>query len=279
MGYPITAELGKITSWGSAEDVTTLLANTRVVNFGVTFKSDEQDITAMAATSMEYMGGLRSAEGTFEALWPNSAPVLGDTAAITFAGGYAQFAQRFRIAIDFGEEDITPLPTATGGWRRFMPSGLIKWSGSYTALAVSDTAASLPTAVNTAAGAATFKLKECGATDATWGGNIMTTSLGHRQSASRGKVELDYAFMGSGALTITAGSSGGPAILPAGAVDKSDWDTNGDGVPDVTWLGQTFTSRTISGAAFLRSLELEATPGQPIKVTGSFRFSDAVTLA
>lgn len=282
MAYPIDGLTGKITSWGTSEDVTQLIGTAmRPVSFTINANGNPWDSTALDATgtAMEKTGGLFDGAFDFEGLWPLSSPVLGDTGLLTLGSSYYNFfTKSWFIDIDFGEYQITPLPAVSGS-QRYRPAGRIDWSGGWVSRMSSALYPSLPTAANGAGVSMVAKLKETGAADTSFTGNIVVGGWSKGVTTARNLIEVPFTFQGNGALTMVAGTSGGPAILPAGVINTADWDTDGDGVPDVSVILQTATSRTLTGAAFLRRLKIEVEVDKPIRITGTGRFSDAVTPA
>lgn len=288
MAFPVKGTKAKITSWGSSGDDVYQLINTaiRPIEMTLNHESDVQEITPLdaAATAKSYMGGLYSGTFDFTGLWPQTSPVLGNTGLLTLGSSYYAYqVESWFLNLNWGEEDITAFPAESAGTsgpsRRFMPGGLLAWDGGYTARTSSAAAISLPTTANGLGVTAAFKLKETGTNDASFTGNIVVKSASQPVAMGGGQIKVTYAFNGTGDLTSVAGDTGGPAILPAGVLAEPDWDNDGDGVPDVALVAQTYTGRTLSAKAFLRQIRIECNVGQPVKVTGTGRFSDGVTLA
>ena len=283
-GYPIPGGLGTITSVTSstANNLHNLLILAcRQTTLNWTFNSDVAPITALngSPTAIENLAGMRSGSFTFDGLYPRTSPRNGNSGLVTFAAGFVEFCDQFTLNIEFGEQDITPYDGTAIGWRRFMPNDLIEWSGTFTPRATSGTATALPTAIDGTGTAATFKITEDAANDPAFSGNIVVT--GETFSVSHNnQVRPAYSFVGSGTLTETVGSNL-PGILRAstGTVGASAWDLDSDGVPDITVLGQTFTNRTYSGTAFLKSFAMTHNIGQPIRISGEVRYAGAVTTA
>lgn len=276
-GYPLTGELAKFNSVTSATDLNQLLV-TAIKSLSMTFNAnaDSEDVSGDGDTATKYTTGLYESTLDFEGVYPKAAPRYGNSGLVTFGGGYAEFVYSYVLDFDFGEEDITSFSGTAPTARAFRPSGRPQVRGSYTARPVSGNAVALPSAVNSTGSAATFKLTE-DSTDPAFTGSIIVT--GKRLIAGgRSLATLSYDFMFADTVTAVAGTTL-PAVLPAGAVDVSDWDLNSDGVADVTVVWQTAASRTYSAACFLRSLRVECGVGDVVKISGTIRNTGAVTLA
>jgi len=283
-GYPIQGGKGTITSVTSstANNLHNLLIlASRQTTLNWSFASDVEPITSLdgSVTAIENLTGLRSGSFTFEGLYPRASPRNGNSGLVTFAAGFVEFCDQFTLNIEFGEQDITPYDGTAIGWKRFMPNDIIEWSGTFTPRATSGTATALPTAIDGVGTAATFKLTEDAAADPAFSGNIVVTgetfTVAHNQ-----QVRPAYTFMGSGTLTETVGTNlAGILRATTGTVSASAWDLDSDGVPDITVLGQTFTNRTYSGTAFLKSFALTHNIGQPIRLSGEVRYAGVVTTA
>jgi hypothetical protein len=282
MGFPITGALATITSVTSSNDLNTLLVSAlKVQDVTVNQDADQFETTELSGSgvSVERLAGLMSGTFDFAGFYPKSAPRLGNSGLVTYGDGYVQVVTGWKIDVDFGEIDITSMTGSAVTAKTFMPNGIYSWSGSYTAHAVNDTAASAPSAVNYAGGSATFKLTEDGASDPALGGSIVVTGV--RQTIRKAdKQSLEYSFQGAGAITETKGSTlVGLRRTTTGTWPAPDWDLNGDGTPDISVVLTTYTSRTITAAAFLKSLSIECQMGQPVRVSGVVRFSGSVSRA
>ncbi len=284
MAYPIDGLTGKITSWGTTGDDVYQLINTalRPVEFSISANGNAWDSTALDATgtAMEKTGGLFEGTFNFSGLWPLTSPVMGNTGLVTLGtAAYNYFARMWNLNIDFGEYDITPFASGGVTSKQFRPAGRIEWDCGWTARMSNAAYPLMPTAANSAGTSIALKLKETGATDAAFTGNVVVDTMTKTVTVARNLIDVAYTAKGNGTLTMVEGSSGGPAILPAGAIDTATWDTNTDGTGDVTVILQTATSRTLTAAAFLRSLRVEVQIDQPIKISGVGRFTGDVTTA
>lgn len=276
MGYPITGELGKINSVTSSTDLDAL--NTAMKTLTLKFSSSvpTEDISGNGDTVTKKVAGLRDSSWDFEGRYPKASPRLGNSGLVTFSSGYVQYCESWYLDFDFGEEDITAFTGSAITDRVYRPSGRPVITGGYTVRAVSDTALSLPTAANGTGAAATFKITE-DSTDPAFSGNIIITGQNFT-TGGREQVKNEYTFEFADTVTSVAGSTL-PAILPAGTVDAADWDTNGDGTPDVQAVIQTAASRTYTHYVFIRSLRVECAVGAVTKVTGTLRVTGTVTTA
>ena len=149
-----------------------------------------------------------------------------------------------------------------------MPGGLPKWSGSYNAHAVDDTAVVMPTAAGSLGSSATFQV----AADKTLAGNIFAKSLGHAIRKGDKQV-LAYSFTGSGNLT-EAGA--GTSIRGNGAWPRPTYTASTPAVVFKTYEAGA-TDRTYTGYAFLKSIGIEVGVAAPVKITGSLRFFGTIS--
>ena len=280
MAVPFTAALANLTCSAASGDLLYMFGTSlRVISSQITIEGSALQTTGFSGSAQKMqsmIGGLRSATIDFNAIYPKSSPLMGIGGLITHTATAPARTKSLTINIEYGEIDITGMAGTADTYRSFMPGGIGKWGGSFTCRADSATAAGLPT--SGAATAGTFKLIENGSSDATLAGDIIISRLGlgldiqNTQQA----VELAYTFEGSGDLTqsnlgITAASSS--------TVGPPDWDLNTNGTADNTIIATLTTGRTITAAAFWRSLVIETAPGDIVKVSGSLRLTDALTLA
>lgn len=283
-GYPINGILGLVTSWQGTMATQLIGTAVRPYEFNISCNGEPADITGFSssATAAEYVSGLRDATFDFSSWYPLTAPVLGNTGLVTFASGYVLFCKSWWLEIDFGEAPITGFDAAAvAGWRTYMPVQKFNWKCGWVARAASGTPISLPPTTNTAAAAATFKIKECGAADSSLSGTIVVATVS-QPVKTRGESEVTYTANGSGDLTNTVGTSGGPGLLRAttGVVTPSvlDWDADSDGVPDTVVTLQSHTSRILTAPAFLRRLRIDVAADAPVKVNGTGRIAGIVSM-
>lgn len=277
MGYPTTGELAKFNSVTGSTDLSQLLV-TAVKNLRMTFNETApvEDVSGDGDTATKMVAGLYESSLEFEGVYPKSSPRFGNSGLVTFGSGYAQFVESWSMEFDFGELDITAFAGTAPTTRVYRPAGRPIVRGTYTARLVSDAAFANVSAVNSTGAAATFKLSEDG-TDPGFSGSILASRVAV-SAGGNGLQTAAYSFEFADAVTSIAGSTL-PALLPSGTVDVSDWDTNGDGTPDVAIVWQTAASRTVTANGYLRSLRVECNVGDVIRVSGTIRNSSAVTLA
>lgn len=281
MGYQTIGVTGAVTSWGaSGADVHQLInAGISPASISAEISSDGLDWTGLGVSSAAMRAGLASWTATIVGRYPKTAPKVGNSGGVTFAGGYATWVRSWELTIEAGVHDITSQTGSAVLWRSFRP-GLLSWSGSYECDIDSTTPLSPPTLASGVAGAATFKISEEGATDNTLAGDIIVTGLSQSVSAGE-KNTASYSFSGSGVLTNTYAS--GMGLLSASAspyaIGTPTWDVNGDGVPDVVLTWQSDTGRTYAGPAFWRSLRVSCPVDGLIEVTVGVQGAGALTIS
>lgn len=281
-GYPLVGTPATLTSVSGSADLAQLLI-TALKNYEFTVFEDSEnfDVTELSGSTLgvERIQGLSSGTFDFVGFFPKSAPKIGNSGLVTYASGYVEFCSAWTLRAEFGEIDITAFNATAPTARTFMPNGVFDWSGTYTAIAVSGNAIGRPTAANTAAAAATFKLTDDAAADPSLAGNILIQSV--RQTIQKAqKQALEYSWVGSGTLTETKGTNfPGLRVAATNAWGIPVWDANSDGTADVEVVLTTASGRTITAFAFLRSIELSCEIGQPVRVSGSVRFNGTVARA
>lgn len=280
MGYQLSSEEGNLESSATTVDFyQAFFTACRLVRAALTINADSADATVLQSGSTSFMQGLYNYSIEVEALYPTSAPRYGNQGFVTFASGYVPFIKSFNLDFDFGEIDITSRAAADGtalAARIYRPAHRPIVSGSFTTLVDSATKPTALVAANAAAAAATFKLAEGGAADPSFTGNIRTISRTGPSIGPAGEQMVEYGFQFDGAVTSVAGTTGTPALLPAGTVDGADWDASGAGLGnDIEFSTVSGTSYT--GTGFLRTLRIEVPSDGPIRVTGTIRGSGALT--
>lgn len=280
MAYGITGATATITSITSGTDVYQLCTQAlKQTQFRVSQTADEFDITELSGSGggAEFVAGLAHGMMDFEGHYPKSSPVMGNSGLVTYSDGYVQRVSEWKIDVDFGEIPITWMTGSAVLAKKFMPMGVYSWNGSYVAQQVDSTAISGPSAAGYAGGSATFKITE-DSTDPALSGSIIVTGV----SQTIRKADLigaEYTFRGSGAITETKGSTlPGLRRTSTGAWGTPDWDTDDNGTPEMVFtLGGS--SKTITSTVFLKSMSIECKIGEPVKVTGTIRFSGSVVRA
>lgn len=281
-GRPLTGALATLTSVTANTDLNTLLVSALKIN-EVRINQDTEffDVSELSGSgsAVERIVGLAAGTFDFTGFYPKSAPRLGNSGLVSYSsGGYAEVVTKWSISVDFGEHDITSQTGSVVYAKTFMPSGIFAWNGSYTAHAVSGNAIGAQSVAGDTIATGTFKITE-DSTDPALSGPIVVTGVS--QMIRKADLQVcDYTFQGAGALTETKGSTlPGLRRTTTGAWGTPDWDTDADGAPDVSVVLTTFTGRTITANAFLKSLTIECQMGQPVKVSGTCRYSGAVSRA
>lgn len=277
MGAPTRGALAKFNSVTSATDLNNLLV-TAIKNLTMKYRESGQnaEVSGDGETVTKYVAGLHESSLDFEGVYPKASPRWGNAGLVTFASGYVQYCDGWTMDFDFGEDDITSFAASAPTSKVFMPSDRPIVTGTFSVRAVTDTALSPPSALNGIGASAAFKICEDGTDPAFTGLIIVDGEDGSFGGRNQQRVTYNYRF--SDTVTSVAGSTL-PAILPAGTVDPSDWDLDGDGVPDVTTVWQSAASRTYSAAGYLKSLSIAVSMGDVIKVSGTIRNSGPVTRA
>jgi|688.fasta_scaffold30237_6 hypothetical protein len=280
MGYQLSSEEGNLESSATTVDFyQAFFTASRLVRAALTINADSADATVLQSGSTSFMQGLSNYTIEVEALYPTSAPRYGNQGFVTFASGYVPFIKSFSLDFDFGEIDITSRAAADGtalAARIYRPAHRPIVTGTFTTLVDSAAKPTSVVAANTAAAAATFKLAEGGAADPSFTGNIRTISRTGPTIGPAGEQMVEYGFQFDGAVTSVAGTTGTPALLPAGTVDGADWDASGAGLGnDIEFSTVSGTSYT--GTGFLRTLRVEVPSDGPIRVTGTIRGSGVLT--
>ncbi len=291
MAYPITGELGKITSVTPASagtyDIEYLLETAlRDVTLSYDQTAAQEDVTGKGDGYQTFSQGLYRATLDFEGRWPRSAPRFGTSGLITLGSSTVYLVESWSLDIDFGEEEITAFTGAAQSGRSYRPSGFPQIKGSMVCRQSSGAALTGPAANHASAENVTFKLTEDGAADPGFTSTLLIGKL-KTSVGGRGLVKPQYDFVVSGQMTSVAGSTL-PGIFPdtyvvgatgGTAAGSTTWDTNSDGTADVTILWQNAASRTYSAAGFLRSLRIECAVNQIVRVSGQILLSGTVTPA
>lgn len=279
-GFPLTGVLASGAVTGTSQLKQLLETALKNVRFNLAQGSEQYEISQLggSAVARERVQGLENTTFEFEGHYPKTSPRLGNSGLITYATGFVEYVTRWSLAVDFGEIELTAMTGTALTARGYVPSGLIDWSGSYTAHAVSGNRIKATSPANDIGAAATFKITADTTTDPAFTGNIITSQVG--QAIRKGDLqECSYGFVGANDLSEVLGGTL-PYLLVSGGgvVQPSVLETgSADGTPDVSLTVTTHTGRTVVGNAFLKSFNIEVTPGEPIRVTGTARFTGPVT--
>ncbi len=233
-------------------------------------EADEFDISELSGSgaAVERLSGLRSGTMTFSGFYPKAAPKIGNTGLLKYNAVTVGFVQDWTMDVDFGEIDITSFNATAPTVKKFMPSGLFTWGGTFNvhmlnednALgSATDDEVTLPTAAGSTGTAAIFQIFT-GATNAhTLSGNVLLRSLGHSIRKADKQV-LAYAYSGSGGVTEQQGDTYDPlridpaTIAPGGSAAWTgpSWtDATSPEIVVTAYSGRTYTIK-----AFLKSLSI-----------------------
>lgn len=268
MAFPITGSLATISSaGGNLADL--LINNVKINEVTIAVDSDQYDVTELTGSygAAQRIAGLRTGTMSFSGYHPKTGGAkVGNTGSVTGPAG--AFIAGWKLDIDFGEQEITKFGDTV---KRWMPSGLYEWNGSYTAHALDSAAVALTDAANAAATSATLTTCTGGAV---YTGDIYVTGLSHAVRKPE-KQALEYTFNGTGNL-----AESGTAILGTNLTAGPTWDaTGGDGTPDTNVVFTTYTGRTYTAAAFLKSISIESAVNGPVRVSGQLRLAYTITTA
>jgi len=251
MAFPITGSTATVTSVTAGTDVKFLFDVLKINEVAINTEADEFDISELSGSgaAVERLSGLRSGTMTFSGFYPKAAPKIGNTGLLKYNAVTVGFVQDWTMDVDFGEIDITSFNATAPTVKKFMPSGLFTWGGTFNvhmlnednALgSATDDEVTLPTAAGSTGTAAIFQIFT-GATNAhTLSGNVLLRSPG-----------------GSAAWT-------GPSWTDATSPE----------IVVTAYSGRTYTIK-----AFLKSLSISVSPGNPIAINGSLRIFDTITTA
>ena len=293
MAFPITGSTATVTSVTAGTDVKFLFDVLKINEVTINTEADEFDISELSGSgaAVERLSGLRSGTMTFSGFYPKAAPKIGNTGLLTYNAQTVGFVQDWTMDIDFGEIDITSFNATAPTVKKFMPSGLPTWGGTFNVHmlnedndlgSASGDAVTLPTAAGSTGTAAIFQIFT-GATNAhTLSGNVLLRSLGHSIRKADKQV-LAYAYSGSGGVTEQQGDTYDPlridpaTIAPGGSAAWTgpSWtDATSPEIVVTAYSGRTYTIK-----AFLKSLSISVSPGNPIAINGSLRIFDTITTA
>ena len=296
MAYPLHGESGKWTSVTNATDLDNLLeVMVRTNQIVLNYSTAVQDTSGDGGTTTTRAMGLADWTVNFSGIYPKAAPRIGNSGLVTYGSGSTYRVSAWTMNFDFGEHEITAFDASPTIGRQYRPGIRPIVNGTYTAHASSAAALVLPSAASVAgvssSAAATFKMME-DTTDPAYSGNIFVSQLG-LTTGGRDLVQAQYSYEFDGTVTATSGTNyivpypnltvagGGSAT---GAVDMPDW---GDGTTGPSTVAATFeldSSRTwaCSGTGswvYLRSLSINVTPGDLIRISGVLRGSGSLTPA
>lgn len=295
MAYPLHGESGKWTSVTNSTDLDNLLeVMLRTNQITLSYTSDMQDTSGDGGTTTKRAAGLANWTASFTGIYPKTAPKIGNSGLVTYASGSTYRVSGWTMDFDFGEHEITGFDSSTSPTgRQYRPSIRPIVSGTYTAHASSAAALTLPNTSSTSgassSAAATFKLcEDAVGADPIYSGNIFVKQLG-LTTGGKDVVKATYAYEFDDTVTATSGTNLAvpyPNIAAGanGPVDMPDWGdgTTGPGTVAVTFeldSSRTYASSGTGNWSYLRSLNINVTPGDLIRISGVLRGSGTLTLA
>lgn len=289
MGYPITGSTATVVSVSASTDVKYLFDVLKISEVGINTEADEFDISELSGSgsAIERISGLRSGTMSFSGFYPKSAPKIGNTGLVTYGGSAIAWVADWSMDVDFGETEITSFAATGPTVKQYIPNGIFTWGGSFNAHALNDTAVTLPTSAGSTGTAAIFQLFKGSTYNHTLAGSVLLKSLGHAVRKADKQV-LAYSYSGSGALTETQGDTYDPLRLNPATTspgDAIDW-----GVPSYDLSASPMTpsivvktyeagatDRAYTFSAFLKSLSISVSPGNPIAISGTLRIFNALS--
>ena len=190
MAFPITGSTATVTSVTAGTDVKFLFDVLKINEVAINTEADEFDISELSGSgaAVERLSGLRSGTMTFSGFYPKAAPKIGNTGLLKYNAVTVGFVQDWTMDVDFGEIDITSFNATAPTVKKFMPSGLFTWGGTFNVHMLNDDNAlgsatddevTLPTAAGSTGTEAIFQIFTGGTNAHTLTGNILLRSLGH----------------------------------------------------------------------------------------------------
>lgn len=288
MGYQLEGVEFNLATVTAATDLAAMLhpstGSVSPYTFTINAEAPEIDITSQGSTAKDWRTGLGTWSATAQAYFPRATKLLGNNGDITWSDSTdIKWINGYTLNVEAAVLDITSQDQANKNFQYFRPSKLVGFSGDIDAFYDSAAVANLPLNTSTAISAyptATFKLIEDGATDPKLAGGVILRTLAQNAVQNSTLQTLKYGFRGTGALTATSGSGGILAVFPAGTVDQPDWDTTGNGDPDVevTLLSKS-GGLTFTGYCFWRRVGISVPMSGMIGVTIELQGTGAYTLA
>lgn len=276
MGYQLEGIEFALSTVTAATDLADMLHPTTgsvsPYSWTINAEAPEIDITGQGSTAKDFRTGLGTWSATGQAYFPRATKHLGNNGDITWSDSTdIKWINGYNLNIESQVLDIDSQDQADKNFQYKRPSKLVSFSGDIDAFYDSAAVAILPKNTSTAISAyptATFKLTEDGAADPTLAGAVILRTLSQNAVQNSTLQQLKYGFRGTGVLTATSGSGGVLAIFAAGAVNQPDWDTTGDGNPDVavTLLSKS-GGLTFTGFCFWRRVSIACAINDAIRVT------------
>lgn len=279
MGYPLRSFEGAVTSWGSTNFYSTLLAAIRPASCRVTISAPGVPVTGYTAASQQIIRNL--GEVTVEiSAFAFATPRMGTQGLVTFSpttGTYITHADEWDWEISWPEHDITEFNGTAPTWRSFMPGGPAVNRGRFRARPTSDTALTNPFIIGTPASDPTLTLRYGdSATDETLAGTASVTQLAVSQAMGEPQY-AEYQFEFDGDVT----PAGTGSLFGTTALGACPWSAGGSAAGAlVISTKDTSTVKTISLAdSFVTRIAMSVKVGEPTRIDLSVRGTGAVTMA
>lgn len=274
MGYWTIGSEGRLTSWGSANFYSTLLAAMTTNRATVRIGSDDINITGLNVHQAAYIPGLKRVQVDITAML-GSTPYLGNNGLVSLSTGYDELVQSFEwTASTPTVHDITPF--ASGGgveWMSFRPD-IFMASATFTAGVDSATALTLPPAPGASLPTLTLQY--------TTNGTLAASGIIRQVSAGpvRGQKNLaEYSLVGTGAWTAAgAASVFGSRTFGSSANNDPLWTSTGSAVGAM--VVQMAPSRTLTLTdSFWERMTLRCSVGAVPTINISVRGTGSVSVA
>jgi hypothetical protein len=249
MAYPTIGTTGAVTSWGSANFYSQLLANMKTMNATITDAADALDSTGLGDVAMANRVGLTTIDIALSG-FAFATPRVGNTGIVAFnSGGYVLYVNEFDLDLSAPALDYTAFASGSPPtFRNFRP-GLFSWRGSYRGIIDSATAIIPANRIGDTLKTLTFTYGTDSANDTLAGSVVITPMEAAIQAGNLNTV--GYSFVGTGALT----SNGTNALFGTGSNPTSGYSV----VP--TWS---------AGGSVAGAMVITADTGRTYTITDSF---------
>lgn len=292
MGYQLEGVEFTLATVTTGTDLETMLhpstGSVSPYSWTINAEAPEIDITGQGSTAKDFRTGLGSWSATGQAYFPRATKHLGNNGDITWSDATAiAWINGYNLNVESEVLDITSQDQTNKNFKYFRPSKLVGFSGDIDAFYDSAATLILPTNTSTAIASyptATFKLTEIGAADPTLAGAVILRQLSHTAVQNSTLQQLKYGFRGTGALTAVMGTGSIMPVFPADAsgivVNQPDWDTGGNGDPDVA---VTFNAKSagliFGGFCFWRRVSIACPMSDMIRVSIELQGTGVYTIA
>lgn len=277
MAYRTVGVDGEVTSWGSANFYSTMLARLTPVAIDWDENNDPIEVAALGTDYDTNIPSVRSWRATLRAR-AFATPRIGNVGTVTFsAGGYALHVRRWSLTIEAQVHDITELassPASGPTWRDFRPDRS-RISGTISCHADSGTVPVNTHAIGASAPTLTLVYGDSATDEQLSGAAILSQLSG---SVSRGSQNtLDYSFVQAGQWT----PAGTNSFLGSTALGIPIWSEGGSAVGAIVWATKsTSTAKTATGTdSFWTSINITCEVDQPVEVSIAIQGVGALTYA